>query len=705
MPNILYNFAYMKRSYKKYALNKKQFRYFITGVAALLIAMIPVVLLLYRMRANQDREYAIARGESIVSNILVELRRCLDTTELLNDMYSASDGLSLLSFSPLCAELQKDNLVIGSMYWAPNGVIEYSYPNAVDEATRHFEMLKDPVQGPKAQVAVDSHKATIAGPHSLLEGGRGFIIRNPNYDEAGNFTAFSIMVIDCDEFLHRVMETLDAEDQGYRFAVWKDSDPTAVVDDSGYIFTSHGPIADRKIVIPFKAPNDNWYLTLEPIGGWATFSHMIPSLLVCFALLVFVVLCMYVFFITEQLRQEVRDAEKEAEHMKVLEEAREAAENANQAKTSFLFHMSHDIRTPMNAIIGFTNLLRKYQDIPEKRENYLDKIESSSGVLLSIINNVLEMARIEKGTIEVDEMVWSAEQFYDTLISVFEEMMKQKGLTFTYEINVQNHYVYCDPTKLREVFINILSNAYKYTNSGGSVRLLLDELPSEREGYVVYRTTISDTGMGMSEDFLPHLFDEFSREHNTTENKIEGTGLGMPIVKRLVELMQGAIEVQSQKGVGSTFVVTLPHRIAQREGLVVHAGVEVDPKLFNGKRILLAEDNELNAEIAMEILGEAGFIIEHAENGQMVVDMLRKAPSNYYNVILMDIQMPIMNGYDAARAIRVLTDNAKANIPILAMTANAFEEDKREALRCGMNGHLSKPINVPELMKTLAGIL
>ena len=383
----------------------------------------------------------------------------------------------------------------------------------------------------------------------------------------------------------------------------------------------------------------------------------------------------------------------------------EIANAANAAKTSFLFNMSHDIRTPMNAIIGFRDLLEKHQEEPEKRADYLKKIEDASSVLLSIINNVLEMARIEKGTLEIDETAWSAEQFNDTLYSVFHEMMVQKNIEFTRQVDVNNHYVFCDPSKLREIFLNILSNAYKYTPSGGKVHMYLKEIPSDREGYALYRTTISDTGIGISEEFMPHIFEEFSREHNTTDNKIEGTGLGMPIVKNLVEFLGGTIEVRSEKGVGTTVIVTLPHRIAEKSNLVMHAGIELDPKLFLGKRILLAEDNELNAEIAVEILKEAGFVIELAEDGQICVDMLDQASPGYYDLILMDIQMPNMNGYDATRTIRAPPDSGKANIPILAMTANAFEEDKREAFRCGMNGHLAKPINVHELMKELTNNL
>jgi signal transduction histidine kinase/ABC-type amino acid transport substrate-binding protein/ActR/RegA family two-component response regulator len=448
------------------------------------------------------------------------------------------------------------------------------------------------------------------------------------------------------------------------------------------------------------------YVSLHPFLFAVIFGVFLCGLFVVVAILIKVYVERRNRYVLEGKVEEISLLnERLEENQQNLEDARQRAEDANSAKTTFLFNMSHDIRTPMNAIIGFTNMLDKYQEQPEKRADYLKKIRDSSTVLLSIINNVLDMARIEKGTLEVDEVAWSTEQFNDSLCSVFHDMMQEKDIEFTREIRVEHPYVYCDPLKLQKVFLNILSNAYKYTERGGKVHMFLEEIPCECEGYALYRTTISDTGIGMSEEFLPHIFEEFARENNTTDNKIEGTGLGMPIVKRLVELMDGTIEVQSEKGKGSTFIVVMPHRIAKKEDITENRNIKVDPEQFVGKRILLVEDNELNAEIAVEILEERGFELEHAPNGQEAIDMLQAADAGYYDIVLMDIQMPNMNGYEASRRIRQLDDPDKAEIPIIAMTANAFEEDKREAKRAGMDGHLAKPIDLKELVKVLSQTL
>ncbi len=392
---------------------------------------------------------------------------------------------------------------------------------------------------------------------------------------------------------------------------------------------------------------------------------------------------------------------KELSQLNALEEAKSAAVEANRAKSSFLLNMSHDIRTPMNAIIGFTGLLEKHQDEPERRQDYLKKLKESSALLLGLINNVLEMSRIEKGHLDIDIQAWGVEQMYDMFCSVFVDMMAHKGITFCHSLDVEHEYLYCDPIKIRDVVLNLLSNAYKYTPSGGRVELYIRELPCEEEGNVIIETVVKDNGQGMSADYLPHLFEEFSREHTTTDIKVEGTGLGMPIVKNLLDLMGGTIEVESELGKGTTFKVHTKHRIAKKSDVVNVDMPDLSGVDFKGRRILLAEDSDLNAEIAMEILRDVDFVVERAEDGRQCVEMIDKAPAGYYDLVLMDIQMPKMNGYEATRIIRKMEDRGKANITILAMTANAFEEDKREAIEAGMNAHLSKPIEVEKLIKTL----
>ena len=381
------------------------------------------------------------------------------------------------------------------------------------------------------------------------------------------------------------------------------------------------------------------------------------------------------------------------------------AEAASKAKTDFLFSMSHDIRTPMNAIMGFLCLLNEQQEEPARRREYIRKIEDSSELLLSIINNVLEMSQIEGGEAVPQETAWSVEKMVDSVCSFPASQMQEKHITFEKTLEVQHPFIWCDITKLQEVYLNILNNANKYTPAGGNVWMCLTEIPSDREGYVFFKTEIADNGMGISKEFMPHLFEAFSREHDTTHSKISGTGLGMTIVKRLTELMGGTVEVESEVGKGTRITLIMPHRIASEADTLNGKTEEKAPADFAGKRILMAEDNDLNAEIAMELLTEAGFQVQRAQDGDICVSMMEQAEAGYYDLILMDVQMPNMNGYQAAKAIRKMDAPSKAGIPIVAMTANAFEEDKENAYAAGMNAHLAKPIDIQKMMETLAEFL
>ena len=388
-----------------------------------------------------------------------------------------------------------------------------------------------------------------------------------------------------------------------------------------------------------------------------------------------------------------------------LEIALKKAEDASLAKTRFLNNMSHDIRTPMNAILGYAQLMEdelKGMDLPETLE-HLEKLHQSGNLLLSIINNVLDMARIESGRMEIDENYGRIENIRQTLFEIFDDEAKKKNLALYYTMNVEHEHILTDTTKVKEIFVNILSNAIKYTPPGGSVRVNVDELPCDEPGYMIARTRVSDTGIGMSQDYLTKIFDAFTRERNTTKSKIAGSGLGMSIVEKYVELLGGTINVESELGKGSTFTVTLKHRIADESYYVKKRAEnpETCSKILKGRNILLAEDNDLNAEIAEAILERAGLKIERVEDGIQCVNRIEKMPAGTYDMILMDIQMPKMNGYKATQAIRHLPDKDKACIPIIAMTANAFEEDKRDAIAAGMNGHIAKPIQVDKLLSTL----
>lgn len=385
-----------------------------------------------------------------------------------------------------------------------------------------------------------------------------------------------------------------------------------------------------------------------------------------------------------------------------LQIAAENAESANRAKSTFLFNMSHDIRTPMNAIIGYADLASRHSDDPEKLKKYMENIQVCGQNLLMLLNNVLDLARIENDKTEMEYSVSDVEKDFRNCIAMFQNQADSKGQTLTVTTQLPYPYIYADIPHLTKVCTNLVSNAVKYTGAGGTIRCGVTQKPGEKAGWCDTVITVADDGIGMSQEFQQHIFEPFERERTSTVSKVEGSGIGMGIVKKLVGLMGGTVEVESKIGVGSTFTVTIPCRIASEEE--AQAKREVNPsdqKCLCGTRILLTEDNDLNAEIATELLQEEGCTVDRAKDGVECVDMLEKAADGTYQIILMDVQMPVMNGYDAAKKIRRMDDPQKANIPIVAMTANAFSEDKQVALDAGMNDHIAKPIDMSVLVPTL----
>ena len=461
----------------------------------------------------------------------------------------------------------------------------------------------------------------------------------------------------------------------------------------GHIFTACYPVRDAETneiigALCIEMDMESSYLFLEKINNIVFKVAVVAA---------FVIVLIIIFMYRWMRKQN----EKDLIQQKKLEETAAAADAANAAKTRFLLNMSHDIRTPMNAILGYSKLMRGHISDPEM-QHYQEMIEQSGNVLLSIINNVLDMARIESGEMELDENYSETGNIVSGVCSVFEMESQKKNLTIEHYVNVQHPDIICDKTKMQEVLTNIIGNAVKYTPPGGTITITTDELPDEREGYIKIRTVVEDNGIGMSREFLPHLFDSFTRERDTTSAKVVGTGLGMAIVKSLVDLMDGSVTVESELGKGTKFTVTIPHKIAPPEYYAKKASNEANEKVeFSGKHILLAEDNELNMEIAEFMLQNEGADVSKAWNGQEAVELFRNSEPGEFDVILMDIMMPVMNGYEATKMIRSLDREDAKKIPIIAMTANAFTEDRIRAKEAGMNEHVAKPVDVELLMKVI----
>ncbi len=391
-----------------------------------------------------------------------------------------------------------------------------------------------------------------------------------------------------------------------------------------------------------------------------------------------------------------------------LERDKIRAVESSLAKSQFLFNMSHDIRTPMNAIIGYTNLAMK-EDSPEEMRSFLRKIDDSSRHLLTLINDILEMSRIESGQIELELVPTDLCAVFDGMRDLFSEQMREKQMDFRVHTGqVRHRYVWCDRKNLNRVLLNILSNAYKFTPEGGMIKALLFEAGSRNPEYGSYEIRIEDSGIGMSKAFADKMFDAFERERTTTVSKVEGTGLGLTITKNIIDLMDGTIEVMTSPGNGTVIIVRLKMKLAEEKDVLVPEAAAAEENVsipHEGKRILLVEDNMVNMEIARMILDESGFTVETAEDGQIAVDMVTAADAGYYDLVLMDIQMPNLDGYGATRAIRGMSDPAKAAVPIVAMTANAFKEDREAALAAGMQDHIAKPVDVELMLQTIDRVL
>lgn len=679
---------------KRNPVEKKiQRKCYVVGLIAFVSALFLAYFLLQNIKKNEEAA-ATYTAQNTVRRIQSQLDEYVTCSNVLENVILAGYELNEEGFSTLASMLPNEDGVVKAFELAPKGVVAEIYPMEENAEAIGLDLLTAHERAADAKLAKESMEYTIAGPFELRQGGTGALLFNPVYQmntaEQREFWGFIVLVIDWDKFVAKMgLDRLSEADYCYR--IWKEDSVTG--EPNVLVQCPHTFPKDR-LTVDCTLPNDRWYFDIIPSDGWIPISYWISDVVICYVLSLLIAALFYLLFMKRYHEQQY--AEK-------LQLSAAEAQEANEAKTRFLFNMSHDIRTPMNAIMGFTELLNRNLNDQEKTREYLRKIQNASSLLLTIINQVLEMARIESGSATLKLEATDLSALFHSVNTVFEADIQKKNIQYSEDAHVQHKFAYCDKTKLEEIYLNIVSNAIKYTPDGHAIRVEIHELPSEDTEKACYRFTCEDSGIGMSADYLPHIFDEFSREHTTTENKVVGTGLGLPIVKSLIELMGGTIQVESTQGVGTKFTVDLALTLASREEVypTPEASAEAEHAKLRGCRILLAEDNDLNAEIAIELLGEKGLLIERAADGEECCTMLAQAPEGYYDLVLMDIQMPRMNGYEAAAKIRGMADVKKAGIPIIAMTANAFAEDRQAALDAGMNAHVAKPIDMAVLLPTL----
>ena len=653
--------------------------------------------LLNRNTVNEEKMRVAFTAETTVNWIRSQLNRYLDVSEFFQNIIESGHQMDSKEFQALSQMISDDSQIIKAIELAPDGVVKDIYPLKGNEAAFGIDMLNSPARKHEANLAMKSGQYTIAGPYELNQGGLGSLLFEPIYitDKSGekSFWGFSILVLDWNRFLEE-LELDKLTDASYCYQMWKkdgNSGKKTIIAQGG------DAIHKGAVQISCKVPNDTWYFEIIPHTGWVTVKQQALVFLVSVSIAVLATAICYLMLHRKQ---------REKLYTEEIRKSAEKARKANEAKTRFLFNMSHDIRTPMNAIVGFSGLLEKSLHDEKKSLGYIKKIRVSSDILLTIINQVLEMARIESGKITLSSESVNIREMVDAMNTVFESSLTKKSLEYQCSLNVVHDQILCDKTKMEEIILNVVSNSIKYTNPHGKITVSIDELASEDEKNADYKVVVEDNGIGMSQDYLPHIFEEFSREHTSTETRVAGTGLGLPIVKSLVDRMGGIIEVESEEGKGTRFImkfsfpVSLENQVREKEKQNIP---DITEKL-EGKRILLAEDNELNAEIAETVLEETGIKVKHVEDGIQCIEELKKMPEKYYDVILMDVQMPNMDGYTATQRIRDL-DDSRAEIPIIAMTANAYDEDRRKAQEAGMDGFLAKPLDVDEMMRLLAQII
>ena len=668
-------------------------------VFVLMIGLVVLVNIGIRADSSQ-RDFIRSRAElnavTYADHMKADIVRGIDITNTFEQIVISENG-KISMFSKVAENMMAD--YIQSIQIAPDGVVTEIYPEAGNE-TGKIDLIHDKERGKISCYARDNDVITMQGPFSLKQGGMGIAVRNPVYLEQKNgertFWGFTIVIIRVPDIFADSIKSLS--DFGYEYKLSKNIAPW----DETYkeVYGSGVEMIDP-VTYTFELGDSQWMLEVMPKNGWNR-NEKIYILWGC-GLLIVLLLTGFVFVLM-LLHRTQRSENTVLELNKKLQKALEQAKTASVEKSNFLFNISHDIRTPMNAVLGMTSLIRHDAGNKDKVIEYADKIDISSRHLLGIINDVLDMSKIEAGKTVFKYNDFSILNFIQEINNLFYSQIDEKKQTLTTKKNIRHEWVNGDQVHLMQIFSNLLSNAVKYTQEGGKIQFLVEECETNSPVYAKYRFLVRDNGIGMSADFTDIIFDAFTRAESSVTNEIQGTGLGMAITKKLVEAMRGTIDVESELGQGSCFEVLIDLKIAEDKSVSSASQTEKDEQddsILQGMRFLCAEDNELNAEILTELLKIEGAECTICENGERVLETFEKSAPGDYDMILMDVQMPVMNGYEATKAIRRSSHELAKTIPIIAMTANAFSEDIQHSLAAGMNAHVSKPVAMRGLEKTI----
>ena len=670
---------------------------YIVGLLSFLLAFFACSQMI-RYQEKEKKAAGIYMAQSTIRRVKAKLDNYIMISDLLGNYIIDGSDMDENTFSELAEKIPNEEGVVKAFELAPEGIITEIYPMQGNSEALGLDVLGEHERKKDAALAKETGEYTLGGPYQLKQGGTGALLFKPVYriDDSGesSFWGFVLQVIDWDRFMSDInLQSLSEADFSYKIWSYDRSSGDKVI-----FAQSQDDMPEDSLTIECEIPNNTWYFDIVPSNGWIPVSYWLLAIAASY---IFSLLVATIYY------QISGKKHREKQYAADLKKAAELAKSANEAKTRFLFNMSHDIRTPMNAIIGFSGLLEKNLQNEEKAKEYLGKICSSGNLLMSIINQILEIARIESGTTALQLKAEDINTVFHTVNTVFEDDIRKKNLQYSADLDVNHTFIFCDRVKLQEIMLNIISNAIKYTSDGHAVHVKIYEKDSENPRKARFIFTCEDTGIGMSEEYLPHIFEEFSREHTTTENKVAGTGLGLPIVKSMIELMGGSIQVESTQGVGTKFTVDISFDMAsESDGYRDQISEQPDVlEKLEGKRILLAEDNDLNAEIAIELLAEQKIITDRAEDGAECLDKLEKADSGYYDMILMDIQMPVMDGYQALKNIRDI--EKEHGIPqdkaarIIMTTALNEEKNVKKAFELGCTVYCAKPIDMDKLRSTL----